>query len=233
MYAPHVVVLLETHYFTLGNLFMGFSYGYGELGRCFPCAIGELFQDERGDLALLFFRLLLRQLDGTLQFSDHRTFLLPFYSSSVHWAKKERLLELMTIGYEGRTLAEAIALMQEQGVDVVLDVRQFAWSRKRGFSKAQLSAALASAGIGYLHDARLGSPLPLRKRYRETGDWNAFSEGYAYHLGTQGDLLREYARALADRRVCLLCFEEDHARCHRSLIASELEEMLHIRAGHL
>ncbi|MHB1329333.1 MAG: DUF488 family protein [Gemmatimonadales bacterium] len=42
---------------------------------------------------------------------------------------------LCTIGYEKRSLDEFSELLRSSGVEVVLDVRETAWSHKPGFSK--------------------------------------------------------------------------------------------------
>lgn len=128
-------------------------------------------------------------------------------------------LEVLTIGYQGRNVAELTRLLQQHRVDVVLDIREFAWSRKPGFSRAQLAPALHRAGLEYVHEPRLGSPKRLRDVYKATGDWSTFAAAYTTHLQALLELIRDYLRQLADQRVCLLCFEEQAGLCHRSLVA--------------
>ncbi len=50
---------------------------------------------------------------------------------------------LSTIGYEAATLPEVIAKLKAAGVEVVVDVRAVAASRRAGFSKTILRASLA------------------------------------------------------------------------------------------
>src|SRR6266480_5216625 len=54
---------------------------------------------------------------------------------------------VFSIGYEGRTLQELLKLLEVYRVDLVVDVRENPISRKPGFNRRQLSAALQSAGI--------------------------------------------------------------------------------------
>ena len=54
---------------------------------------------------------------------------------------------LSTIGYEGKTLDEFIGELKQAGVEMVLDVRAVAASRRPGFSKTALSNALRENGI--------------------------------------------------------------------------------------
>ncbi len=74
---------------------------------------------------------------------------------------------LVSIGYEGRDLAELVRDLQSQRVTVLVDVRLTPISRKPGLSKRRLSEALASAGIGYVHHRELGNPRDNRDGFRE------------------------------------------------------------------
>ncbi len=142
-------------------------------------------------------------------------------------------MQVFTIGYQGRRLDELTQTLQKNDVDIVLDVREYAWSRKPGFSKGQLKRALEDAGIDYLHDSRLGSPLDLRKAYRAGGEWAQFRLGYIDHLGSLIGLIGDYVSLLSGRRVCLLCFEGEASLCHRSLIADAFEGILASTPCHL
>ncbi len=42
---------------------------------------------------------------------------------------------LFTLGYQQRSLDEFVALLLEASIDVLVDVRETAWSHKPGFSK--------------------------------------------------------------------------------------------------
>ncbi len=65
---------------------------------------------------------------------------------------------LLTIGYEGTTLANVLAALRAARTELLIDVRAVASSRKPGFSKNLLAGSLADAGIGYLHLQALGTP---------------------------------------------------------------------------
>lgn len=68
---------------------------------------------------------------------------------------------LFTIGYEGRVVDSFVEDLGNAGVEVLVDVRELAQSRKRGFSKTALSALLDEAGIEYrlLQVTRLSARL--------------------------------------------------------------------------
>jgi hypothetical protein len=55
--------------------------------------------------------------------------------------------ELLTVGYEGSTIDAVARELLAARVDLLIDVRALAFSRKPGFSKRQLAAALDERGI--------------------------------------------------------------------------------------
>ena len=75
-------------------------------------------------------------------------------------------MRIFTIGYEGATVPEFIAALQKAGVERVIDVRALPLSRRPGFSKSSLSAALEETGIEYVHLKALGTPAAGRAAAR-------------------------------------------------------------------
>src|SRR5689334_2948057 len=63
-----------------------------------------------------------------------------------------------TIGYERAAQSRVIDALREGGIELLIDVRAVAASRRAGFSKTLLGGSLIDAGIGYLHLRDLGTP---------------------------------------------------------------------------
>jgi uncharacterized protein (DUF488 family) len=128
--------------------------------------------------------------------------------------------DLATIGYEGTTIDTVLATLRDARVRLLIDVRAVAQSRKPGFSKRQLAAALDGAGIAYVHLQGLGTPKPGRDAVR-AGHPERMEVIFREHMTSdraQAEL--EQAKDLArQRHACLLCFERDHNTCHRRLVA--------------
>lgn len=131
--------------------------------------------------------------------------------------------QAFTVGYEGKVLAGLIRELAAAKVQAVIDVRERAQSRKPGFSKAGLEAALAKSGIEYVHVPQLGSPSEIRREYRRTGDFERFRTRYARYASTQTTALATVAGLLRSRRSALLCFEGDWDTCHRQVLCSRLK----------
>lgn len=132
---------------------------------------------------------------------------------------------LYTIGYEGRTIEEFISHLRSNDVEVLVDVRELPISRKPGFSKTKLSRHLNRVGIEYLHLRTLGSPRESRKKLRRDRDFRQFSEEYEEHLdGRIEDVTALWSLIASGNQAALMCFERDHAQCHRTLLVHRLLE---------
>ncbi|NKY89756.1 DUF488 domain-containing protein [Nocardia veterana] len=131
---------------------------------------------------------------------------------------------LFTVGYEGRRADELITILAQAGVATVVDVRLTPISRKPGLSKTKLSAALAEAGIRYVHLKELGNPRDNRDGFR-VGDADA-RDRYAHVLASPegADALRSVRTLMAHGPVALLCFEHDHTTCHRQMVADAVRK---------
>ncbi|MBV9548987.1 MAG: DUF488 domain-containing protein [Alphaproteobacteria bacterium] len=131
---------------------------------------------------------------------------------------------LYTVGYEGADLSDFLITLQIHKIKQVIDVRDLPLSRKRGFSKNALAAALADLDIAYLHLKSLGDPKPGREAARN-GDTAGFRRIYSRHLS--GNAARagliEATTAARKTTSSLLCYERDHSDCHRAIIAEKLK----------
>jgi len=127
---------------------------------------------------------------------------------------------LQTIGYEGCTIDGVVGALLGAGTGLLIDVRAVPQSRKPGFSKRQLAAALDQAGIAYVHLQGLGTPKAGRDAVR-AGHPERMEIIFREHM-TSDRARAELAQAAGlavERRSCLLCFERDHMTCHRRLVA--------------
>lgn len=133
-----------------------------------------------------------------------------------------------TIGYQGSTPDAVFQTLAAAGVGLLVDVRAVAASRRPGFSKRQLAAGAAAAGIGYLHLRGLGTPPDGRLAAR-AGRHAEMRRIFERHLETPAaraelDGLAELARR--GPPLCLLCFERRPEHCHRRIVGERLTERL-------
>ena len=127
---------------------------------------------------------------------------------------------LSTVGYEAATLPEVIGRLKDAGVEVVVDVRAVAASRRAGFSKTILRTSLEAEGIAYEHLRALGTPKAGREAARK-GRIAEMEAIFAGHMETP-EARDGLARAVAiarERHAALLCYEACASGCHRRIVA--------------
>ena len=141
---------------------------------------------------------------------------------------------ISTIGYEGRSINDLLDALEQEDIQRLVDVRELPLSRKKGFSKKQLSEKLQAKGIQYVHLRALGNPKENRDRYR-SGDIEGGARIYRQYLrnGSHSELI-SLAKSLDEAKSCLLCFERDHTTCHRDVIVDDLtDELGELEVKHL
>ena len=144
-------------------------------------------------------------------------------------------MRIFTIGYESTTVAEFIAALREAGVERVIDVRALPLSRRPGFSKSPLGAALGEVGIEYVHLKALGTPADGRTAAR-AGRHSDMARIYAGQLELP-EAIAQSAQMLAlaeEKPTAQLCMEREPAHCHRTLLLNAVApdaEMVHLYAS--
>ncbi len=130
---------------------------------------------------------------------------------------------IATIGYAGATQDGLITALREADVELLVDVRALANSRRPGFSKNSLRAASEEAGIGYRHLRQLGTPKEGREAARR-GDIAGLNRVYQGQLALPEALaeLAELVTLARTSRVCLLCYCAERTKCHRGLLIEGL-----------
>ena len=128
-------------------------------------------------------------------------------------------MRIFTIGYEATTMGEFLAALKAAGVERVIDVRALPLSRRPGFSKSPLRAALAEEGIDYVHLKALGTPAAGRDAARK-GRHDELKKIYARQLELPEAIAQgaEMLSLAAEAPSALLCFEREPGGCHRSLL---------------
>ena len=149
-------------------------------------------------------------------------------------------LPFFTIGHSSRSLEEFLLLLQQAGVQRVVDIRKIARSRANPqFNEDAMPAALALHGVAYVHLARLGG---LRGKVGGVArEVNGFWSNASFHRYADYALTPPFAQGLQElialgrrERVAFMCSEAVWWRCHRRIVADWLvargEAVFHIMA---
>ncbi len=145
------------------------------------------------------------------------------------------MASVATIGYQGATVRTFLDALRDERIELLVDVRAVAMSRRPGFAKTALAANLKEAGIDYLHLRALGTPADGRAAAR-AGRHEEMHAIFREQLATpaaQAALGALAGIVRSGRRVALLCFEADAAQCHRSIVATALRELVPIEVKNL
>ena len=124
---------------------------------------------------------------------------------------------VLTIGHSNHSLDKFLDLLRQHDVEVLVDARSQPASRfSPHFARKALERALAASAIHYLFmgDALGGRPQ-ARECYGADGkvDYDRVEAQDFYLRG-----IDQLQGGIARFRVCVMCAEEDPARCHRRLL---------------
>lgn len=138
------------------------------------------------------------------------------------------MAKIYTIGYQGLNLKSFLDALIAARIDVVLDIREVAWSYKRGFSKTPLKQALYDAKIQYAHLKTAGNPKDNRRSSKTVQEC---LENYArwleeHPMGHEHLLEFIMAADAYNLRVCLICYERNPHHCHRSVLLGIVSQKL-------
>jgi uncharacterized protein (DUF488 family) len=155
---------------------------------------------------------------------------------------------LLTIGVYDWDLASFLAALGEEGVGLLVDVRQrrgvrgpqYAWANSK-----RLQAALAEAGIAYEHRPDLAPTTALRQLQYAADDREGvgkrnrerlapgYVNGYTEEVLDAVDIDEFVAELPTAHAIALLCVERDPEACHRSLITARAGERPGVEVEHL
>jgi len=133
---------------------------------------------------------------------------------------------LFTIGYEQVKPAAVLDELKRAKIELLIDTRAVAASRRPGFSKRQLAASLDDVGIAYLHLQKLGTPAEGRAAAR-SGDTDSLWRIYEKHIKKaepQEELGELVTLIKSGKRIALLCYCRDPKTCHRSRIVANVKK---------
>jgi uncharacterized protein (DUF488 family) len=149
--------------------------------------------------------------------------------------KPTKSAALFTIGYEQAKPAAVLDELKRAKIELLVDTRAVAASRRPGFSKRQLASALEHEGIGYVHLQKLGTPAEGRTAAR-SGDTDALWRIYDRHIkgaDAQNELRELVALIKSGKRIALLCYCRDPKTCHRSRIVANVKRRVPVKVTDL
>jgi uncharacterized protein (DUF488 family) len=126
---------------------------------------------------------------------------------------------ITTIGYEGKSIDKFLCELIENKVNILVDVRKNAFSRKFGFQGNTLNNYLGKIDIEYLHVPELGIDSEFRKDLKNLDDYQELFKKYRESLNDKKSYLEMIKKVSDNKKISLMCFEKNIQYCHRSILA--------------
>ncbi len=132
---------------------------------------------------------------------------------------------MLTIGHSTLPIDTFLAILRENGVQTLADIRTIPKSRHNPqFAQENLSRSVAAAGIEYRWHRALGGLRHPHKDSVNTGWRNTSFRGYADYMQTPdfSAAITGLLDSVPHDRTVIMCAEAVPWRCHRSLVADDL-----------
>jgi uncharacterized protein (DUF488 family) len=141
-------------------------------------------------------------------------------------------LSIISVGHSNHPTAAFLALLHEHGVDVLCDVRSHpASAYAHQFNEPQLRADIEAAGLRYVFLGHQLGGRPLGDDYYDDDGhvrYDRVAESAEFLAG-----IRRIEREASERRVAMMCSEEDPAGCHRRLLVARVLETRGVEVRHV
>jgi uncharacterized protein (DUF488 family) len=139
---------------------------------------------------------------------------------------------LYTVGHSNHSLEHFLELLRSLGIEVVVDVRSFPFSRYAPqFNQEGLNAALERSNMTYLF---MGSELggrPHGDEFYDEDDHVLYARVARENSFRRG--IQRVADGLDRYKVALMCSEEDPTGCHRRLLVARVLSERGVRILHI
>ena len=151
-------------------------------------------------------------------------------------------MEILTIGYERASAQEIIGVLKDNGVQKLMDTRHNnSRGRKHEFFRKNLEPLLTAEGIDYEHDPDFGSPEELQRQFELPGclpparkaERQRWMDAYSDWLDDHPEIAEKLIRTIGNQIVCLMCYEADVNKCHRSRLCDALTARFGVAVRHL
>lgn len=129
-------------------------------------------------------------------------------------------MHCFNIGYQEKSLSGLCKILSENAVEILIDVRERAWSQRPEFRKERLQISLASYGIEYYHCKIAGNPF--RPRDGKSLNFKDCAEKYGKHLKQAPEVIDVLEKVIKNKRTALFCYEKERSFCHRDILLTAI-----------
>ena len=135
-------------------------------------------------------------------------------------------MEIYTIGFTKKTAEDFFTRLKKNGIERLLDVRLNNTSQLASFAKIpDLQYFLEKlCNIEYLHEPMLAPTQDILDKFKkEKGSWEDYTKSFM-DLMQERTIEETLNPEIFEKKTVLLCSEDTHENCHRSLVIDYLNE---------
>lgn len=148
---------------------------------------------------------------------------------------------IITAGLGNDESKDIIEMVDNAGATYLVDIRFWPHNDRHKDHDSKVIGNLCRVlGIEYDWKLDLSPPPQLRRKFsgrkKTMENWKEYSTSFENHLETiegQRGLSSIKHLVASGANVCLLCAEKHPDRCHRSLVAGRLSQMMKVEVTHL
>lgn len=134
-------------------------------------------------------------------------------------------MTIYTIGFAKKKAKEFFAILKENRIERLVDIRLNNTSQLVGFTKKEdLEYFLKElANIKYYYFKFLAPTKEMRDSYNENKDWREYTRKYI-NLLKKREISKKLDRPFFQKKTCFLCSEPLPNYCHRKLLVDYLKK---------
>lgn len=134
-------------------------------------------------------------------------------------------MTIYTLGFVKKKAKEFFAILKENKIEQLVDIRFNNTSQLAGFTKKEdLEYFLKElCNITYSHFEFLAPTKEIRNSYNRNEDWQEYTKKYL-NLLREREILKKLDKSFFQKRTCFLCSEPIPDYCHRKLLVDYLKE---------
>lgn len=138
------------------------------------------------------------------------------------------MTNVYTIGFTQKNAIKFFESLKENNIELVIDIRLNNTSQLAGFAKyPDIEFFLNKiTNIRYIHDKNFAPEEYTLKRYKK-GDieWKEYVVEFEQTMLNRKILDHIKEQYDKEDNICLLCSENSHIKCHRSLVAEKFKDV--------
>lgn len=148
------------------------------------------------------------------------------------------MAKLYTIGFTKKSAQRFFELLEMNNVNTIIDIRLNNTSQLSGFAKyPDIKFFLKRiSNIDYLHDLNFSPTEDILKNYKKKiytwQDYVKHFENLMIEREIEKHIINSYSDCF-EKNYCLLCSEDTHENCHRSLVATRFIRLFGVELKHL